>query len=122
MARILPGVGLLLALLGILSPGTRADETPEERFAKKTPAEVRAFELEVMRQVADLALIPPTLNTAPLPKYDYDKLDYGMTIGIDRTPKGRLWACWVAGGDSPKSGLEDVAWVLLNSAEFNTNH
>jgi hypothetical protein len=26
-----------------------------------------------------------------------------MTIGIARTPKGRLWACWVAGGDSPKA-------------------
>ena len=45
----------------------------------------------------------PTLNTSPLPKYGYDKLDYGMTIGIERTPGGRLWACWVAGGDSPKA-------------------
>jgi predicted neuraminidase len=26
-----------------------------------------------------------------------------MTIGIERTPGGRLWACWVAGGDSPKA-------------------
>ncbi len=24
-------------------------------------------------------------------------------IGIERTPGGRLWACWVAGGDSPKA-------------------
>jgi hypothetical protein len=47
--------------------------------------------------------VPPTLNTSPLPDYDYDKLDYGMTIGIERTPSGRLWACWVAGGDSPKA-------------------
>jgi len=53
--------------------------------------------------IADLALVPPTLNTNPLPEYDYDKLDYGMTIGIERTPGGRLWACWVAGGDSPKA-------------------
>ncbi|HVJ68648.1 MAG TPA: sialidase family protein, partial [Caulifigura sp.] len=43
------------------------------------------------------------LNTSPLPQYDNDKLDYGMTIGIERTPKGRLWACWVAGGDSSKA-------------------
>lgn len=58
---------------------------------------------DVMRRLADLALVPPTLNTSPLPDYDYDRLDYGMTIGIERTPKGRLWACWVAGGDSPKA-------------------
>lgn len=56
-----------------------------------------------MRKIADLALIPPTLNTSPLPEYGYDRLDYGMTIGIERTPNGRLWACWVAGGDSPKA-------------------
>ena len=54
-----------------------------------------------MRKIADLALVPPKLNTSPLPEYDYDKLDYGMTIGIEQTPGGRLWACWVAGGDSP---------------------
>jgi hypothetical protein len=68
-----------------------------------SPEQVRAFEIEVMEKIADLALIPPRLNTKPLPQYDYDQLDYGMTIGIDRTPKGRLWACWVAGGDSPKA-------------------
>ena len=75
----------------------------EDRFAAMTAAEVRAYELDVMRRIADLALIPPKLNTSPLPNYDYDRLDYGMTIGIERTPKGRLWACWVAGGDSPKA-------------------
>src|SRR5207302_9399117 len=80
-----------------------ADDKTAARFAAMTPAEVRAFVLDVMRRIADLALVPPKLNTAPLPKYDYDQLDYGMTIGIERTPKGRLWACWVAGGDSPKA-------------------
>lgn len=68
-----------------------------------TPEETRAFEIKVLEKVADLAMIPPTLNTKPLPKYGLDKLDYGMTIGIERTPNGRLWACWVAGGDSPKA-------------------
>ncbi len=74
---------------------------PEARFAAMNADEVRAFELAVMRQVADLALIPPAINTEPLPAYDNDKLDYGMTIGLERTPKGRLWACWVGGGDNP---------------------
>jgi hypothetical protein len=94
---------LITALLLSSPAALHAAEGTEESFAKMTPAEVRAFELDVMRRIADFALIPPKLNTAPLPDYDYDKLNYGMTIGIERTPKGRLWACWVAGGDSPKA-------------------
>jgi predicted neuraminidase len=30
-------------------------------------------------------------------------LDYGMTIGTAVTHKGRLFACWVGGGDNPKA-------------------
>jgi|GEM_PF-225988 len=89
----------LVAIIGM----AMADESPEARFSAMTPEQVRAFEADLARRVADLALIPPTLNTRPLPRYDYDRLDYGMTIGIERTPKGRLWACWVVGGDSPKA-------------------
>ncbi len=48
----------------------------------------------------DLALQPPVINTAPGPEYSDAQRDFGMTIGIDRTPGGRLWAAWVAGGDS----------------------
>lgn len=66
-------------------------------------SKAKSEQIAAMEKIADLALVPPTLNTSPLPKYDYDKLDYGMTIGIERTPGGRLWACWVAGGDSPKA-------------------
>lgn len=87
----------------VQAAGPSNDDKPEARFAAMTAAEVRAYELDVMRRIADLALIPPKLNDSPLPQYDYDRLDYGMTIGIERTPKGRLWACWVAGGDSPKA-------------------
>ena len=72
-------------------------------FTEMTSEQIRAFEIEVMEKLADLALIPPKLNTSPLPEYDYDRLDYGMTIGIERTPRGRLWVCWVAGGDSPEA-------------------
>ena len=59
----------LLLLAAALCPALLADDKPEARFATMTPAEVRAFELKVMRQVADFALIPPKLNTSPLPKY-----------------------------------------------------
>ena len=69
---------------------------PEAKFEKKTPAEIEAFEREVAvkiktlaeRELCDLALVPPVLNTDPLPDFDYDRLDYGMTIGIARTPRG----------------------------------
>lgn len=93
------GAAILLTSVAALCSA----EDVEAHFAAMTPGEVRAYELDVMRRIADLALVPPKLNTSPLPDYDYDRLDYGMTIGIERTPKGRLWACWVAGGDSPKA-------------------
>lgn len=95
--------GLLITVCFVAGSARADNSDPVARFGSMTPAELRAYELDVMRRVADLALVPPVLNTSPLPKYDYDKLDYGMTIGIERTPKGRLWACWVAGGDSPKA-------------------
>ena len=91
-----------------------ADTDPSERFMEMTPQELRNAEKEIITKantlqvksqetLADLALIPPTLNTSPSPeKYGYDVLDYAMTIGIERTPKGRLWACWVSGDDSPE--------------------
>ncbi len=71
-------------------------------LAAEEPA-TRSLRVATMEKIADYALIPPALNTSPLPEYGYDKLDYGMTIGIERTRGGRLWACWVAGGDSPKA-------------------
>jgi hypothetical protein len=36
-----------------------------------------------------------------------------MTIGIERTPGGRIWACWVAGEDGPK------AFFVLASSDDN---
>lgn len=97
-------IATCLAAVLIAPPvAIHAADRAEQDFAAMSPDQVRQYELDVMRRVADLALIPPKLNTSPLPQYDYDRLDYGMTIGIERTPKGRLWACWVAGGDSPRA-------------------
>ncbi|MBS0210083.1 MAG: exo-alpha-sialidase [Planctomycetes bacterium] len=50
---------------------------------------------------ADLGLEPPVINTRPGPEYNDDVRIGNMIIGIDRTPKGRLWACWVGNGDNP---------------------
>jgi len=88
-----------LLIFSLLQAWAQMPEPSSGAAAKK----IAAMSLEEKRRISDLALVPPVMNTSPLPKYDYDKLDYGMTIGIERTPKGRLWACWVAGGDSPKA-------------------
>lgn len=88
-----------------------AEGAPEAPFAAMGPEQIRSFEIEVMEKIADLALIPPVPNASPLPEYDYDRLDYGMTLGIARTPGGRIWAAWVAGGDSPE------AFFVLNSSD-----
>lgn len=101
--RLVLLVAVVLPLSHVAAQQKPEADHPEMRFAAMSPGELRSYEMDVMRRVADLALVPPQLNTKPLPEYDYDRLDYGMTIGIERTPKGRLWACWVAGGDSPKA-------------------
>jgi predicted neuraminidase len=49
----------------------------------------------------DYGLEPPQLNTQPGPEYADDLRTGNMIIGIDRTPRGRLWACWVGNGDNP---------------------
>lgn len=53
-----------------------------------------------LSQASDPALEPPVVITEPGQEYADSRRDYAMTIGIDRTPRGRLWAAWVAGGDS----------------------
>lgn len=90
----------------VLGEGTHVEVTKPR---DETPAEA-AGRIARLESIAAHALETPVLNTSPLPEFDYDRLDYGMTIGIERTPGGRLWACWVAGGDSP-----DAFFVLATS-------
>lgn len=94
--------GWLIALLGMTMVTANAADPPAS--------------VAEMERIAEAALVPPTLNTNPLPAYGYDRLDYGMTIGIERTPRGRLWACWVAGGDSPK------AFFVLATSDNDGEH
>ena len=53
----------------------------------------------------DLSLEPPILNTNPGPEYDAANRPGNMIIGLDRTPKGRLWAAWIGNGDSANGFL-----------------
>ncbi|TLD68359.1 hypothetical protein FEM03_22920 [Phragmitibacter flavus] len=66
---------------------------------------------QVPPSVLDLTLEPTAINHNPGPEYAPENQDYAMVIGIDRTPKGRLWAAWVGGGDSP------LAYFLINSSD-----
>ena len=61
----------------------------------------------------DPAMETPAVFVKDLSYYGYDKLDYAMTIGIEQTQKGRMWACWVGGGDN-----ED-AFFVLNKSDDN---
>jgi predicted neuraminidase len=54
----------------------------------------------ITRKVLDLSLEPPTINTQPGIEYSDEARTAGMIIGMDRTPKGRIWACWVGNGDN----------------------
>ena len=53
------------------------------------------------KALLDLSLVPPELITKPGPEYDDQVRTGNMIIGIERTPKGRLWSCWVGNGDNP---------------------
>lgn len=83
-----------------------ADDCPEfekkmARFMAMTDEKARRYQIDTMKMIGDLSLIPPKINTNPLPEYDYENLDYAMILGMARTPGGRLWLVWVAGEDGP---------------------
>ena len=65
-----------------------------------TFATVQAQNWELIRLSDSLAMVPPLVNTNPGKEYNAKNMDYGMTIGIERTSDGRIWACWVGGGDN----------------------
>ena len=67
---------------------------------------------EMPRSVLDLSLEPPAVNTHPGPEYADAVRTGNMIIGIERTPKGRLWACWVGNGDNPNG------FFMLASSEM----
>ena len=51
----------------------------------------------------DPAMEVVRLDTSPAKRYRLENLNYGMTIGIEQTHGGRIWCCWVGGGDNSKA-------------------
>lgn len=58
-------------------------------------------------ELRDFSLTPPEIDYSPGPEYASDQLGYAMILGMERTPEGRLWISWIAGGDS------EMAYALL---------
>jgi formylglycine-generating enzyme required for sulfatase activity len=58
----------------------------------------------------DLTLEPPVIETHPGPEYSDEARNGAMIIGMDRTPKGRIWGCWTGNGDRP-----DAYFILATS-------
>ena len=100
---------VMTALSGLAQSTKNLQDRPngksEAKFQKLNSEKVKQYENGVMRQIADLALIPPEINTSPLPKYDYDTQSYVMALTIERTAKGRIWAAWIGECDCPNSFL-----------------
>ena len=60
-----------------------------------------------VHELDSLSMESPRIMSSFRAKYKIRNLDYGMTIGIEQTPGGRIWNCFVAGGDN-----EDAYFVL----------
>lgn len=59
---------------------------------------------ERLYEICDsLVHVPPVIMDNPPDMYMSKNLDYGMTIGIERTPGGRIWCCKCCGGDNADS-------------------
>ena len=63
---------------------------------------------EYISMMDSLAMEPPQIQTEFNRKYKVRNLDYGMTIGVEQTPGGRIWNCFVGGGDN------EAAYFVLN--------
>jgi inosine-uridine nucleoside N-ribohydrolase len=55
------------------------------------------------REVLDVSLEPPFIITAPGAEFRDEARPGAMIVGMDRTPKGRIWGCWTGNGDKPDS-------------------
>ena len=88
-------------LLGTLPPNWERDAT----FQTLSPEQIAEIEKNVMRNIADLALIAPKINTSPSEEYNYKNQDYVMSLTMERTKGGRIWAAWIGGCDCPNAFL-----------------
>ena len=89
----------------LTDPNYPLDKEEEIKFFNMTEEEAKAFEVELFRKIANLALIPPKINTAPSSMYDMENQSYVMALTNEITPKGRHWVAWIGNCDCPRSIL-----------------
>lgn len=82
------------AVLLILAPGTEAQLVGASAFL--SPVDARTE--------------PPVIITEPGPEFQDDARPGAMILGMDRTPKGRIWGCWTGTGDK-----QDGYFILATS-------
>lgn len=94
------------AVAGVSAQSRSADDyfvmtrVGENAFVAKPVASCNGVDVVAgTKHRPDPAMEPVKVNTRPASRYRQRNLDYGMTIGIERTRGGRIWVCWVAGGD-----------------------
>ncbi|MGV3722344.1 MAG: sialidase family protein [Actinomycetota bacterium] len=66
----------------------------------------------------DLALQPAVVNTAPGSAYAANTRPFQGIPGIERAPKGRLWATWYGGG--PDEGPENYVALVTSDDDGRT--
>ena len=49
----------------------------------------------------ELDPLAPSVITQPGAEFQDNARPGAMIIGMDRTPKGRIWGCWTGTGDKP---------------------
>lgn len=84
---------------------TEAVTTTNLNTSKSTPSESMAAPTA---PTVPIVTDTPVIITAPGPEFQDEARPGAMIIGMDRTPKGRMWGCWTGTGDK-KDGYFIVA-------------
>ncbi|MBM3843519.1 MAG: exo-alpha-sialidase [Verrucomicrobia bacterium] len=79
--------------------------------AEADASAARASPNPAANRAADPALIPPVLNTRPGVHYAAGHREFALNQGVERTPRGRLWSCWISGEDG------EGGYMLLASSD-----
>jgi hypothetical protein len=64
------------------------------------PERIQFNDEKAVQAAGDWTLEPTEVKWGPGPEYYPENDDFTMSMGIERTPKGRLWISWFGGGDN----------------------